>query len=674
MGCAGRHVRGICAQFPHLARDKAALSGLWGRGDPEQRRENLPLHLVGSRSGLDDVRALVEAYPQALRERDQNGNLPLHCAFDQSASPDVIRHLLLEYPESIREPSARGVLPVRAALRRYGVRGGIPLVKLVVEMWPEGLGEKDESGRTPLHEATNKLPPPLVLTYLAGQCPAALREKDREGRLPLHFNGSLASAFSVREEELLMAAQALVQAWPGGLRERSHRGDLPLHAAAQFQCVGLARLYVEHFPRSVRERASDGAIPLHRASVARGPDVARYLVHAWPESVRETDFAGLTPLHTASRYVQGTDPFGDSKVSIVESRIETVRFLLQAWTGAARVRANDGSLPLHCAAPAAKLETVQLLVDAYPESVHAVTNDGRSPLHCACDESTLRSWEEDDEWHAERKAVLGFLLERWEDSIRLPCRQGFLPVHYAAQRMVTSATVRFLVEKCPESVGMSTGDGSLPIHLAVASPLAVAAGTFPTLHMVRFLVGQMPRSLLIPDSNGSLPLHSSLTSKEPSPEIVQFLVEHSPGALHVTNSAGSLPVHVAASQAKCPLKAFTMLVESYPEALQAKDGHGMLPFQIAAGNDLALDVVFYLVKKWPAGASTRGGEAPPDVDVEDSFGKKRKREVKSFETELIRNQTERQIGRFLALRQPHLLLATCLPITDVFSMYTGTRI
>jgi hypothetical protein len=42
--------------------------------------------------------------------------------------------------------------------------------------------------------------------------------------------------------------------------------------------------------------------------------------------------------------------------------------------------------------------------------VRAVTNDGCPPLHCADDESKLRIWEEDSEWHPERKSVLGFLL------------------------------------------------------------------------------------------------------------------------------------------------------------------------------------------------------------------------------------------------------------------------
>jgi hypothetical protein len=67
-------VRHICARIPHLARHRASSSSGWGH--------RLPLHdAVDSRLSPFTARALVEAYPQALRERDGDGNLPLHCAF-----------------------------------------------------------------------------------------------------------------------------------------------------------------------------------------------------------------------------------------------------------------------------------------------------------------------------------------------------------------------------------------------------------------------------------------------------------------------------------------------------------------------------------------------------------------------------------------------------------------
>jgi ankyrin repeat protein len=118
----------------------------------------------------------------------------------------------------------------------------------------------------------------------------------------------------------------------------------------------------------------------------------------------------------------------------------------------------------------------------------------------------------------------------------------------------------------------------------------------------------MPESLLVPNSAGSLPLHVALASNEPSHEIVPVLVEHGAEALGVANAAGSLPAHVAESQANCPIDVMMALIEPHPEALQTKDGNGWLPFQLAAANDATLDVLFYLVAKWPEGVSRGGGD------------------------------------------------------------------
>lgn len=133
----------------------------------------------------------------------------------------------------------------------------------------------------------------------------------------------------------------------------------------------------------------------------------------------------------------------------------------------------------------------------------------------------------------------------------------------------------------------------------------------------------MPESLTIPTLDGSLPLHVALAQNEPSPKIVRFLVEQSPGALLVANAAGSLPLHLAlSSKAPCSPTLVRLLVEARPETLQVVDGKGFLPFQIAAANDAPLDVVYYLVVKWPggiAGATSRKTRAP--------LATKRKREL-----------------------------------------------
>jgi ankyrin repeat protein len=297
-------------------------------------------------------------------------------------------------------------------------------------------------------------------------------------------------------------------------------------------------------------------------------------------------------------------------------RLDTIRFFVSEWPDALLQPSNDGQLPLHCAARAGTLETVRFLVQQSPGSVRvATTTDGCVPLHCAADADDARVCDDDEDWPEERRSVLRYLFRQWPEAVRLPCRQGFLPLHYAAKRMCSVPTLKFLVDQHPESVSAPSADGSLPVHLAVARDI-------PKLRIVRFLARSMPTSLMVPTNDGLLPLHVALAQNEPSRKIVRFLVEQSPGALLVANATGSLPLHLALSKATCWPTLVKLLVEQHPETLQVPDGQGFLPFQIAAANDAPLDVVFYLVAKWPggvAGATSRKTRAPSAT--------KRKREL-----------------------------------------------
>jgi ankyrin repeat protein len=606
-------VRCVCERFPHLARvqnvppppQPSGQQGQDGRGG----HWRLPLHDVVCRRHVDpdDLRALVEAYPKALRERNFRGDIPLHCALIVwEVDYRVVHSLVTKDPESVR--LGRGAdnhhqRPLWMAFdaRRSAVRS-LDFIRLLKEAWPGSLREKDWQGRTPLRAAVEALSSPQVLSYLVEQCPAALRMRDNEGRLPLHFANT---RFVGRDndrggEQWVAAARVLIGAWPDALHERSNNGELPVHSAAELPAVDLLRLFVRHFPGSMRERAGDGATPLHRAvtSPRRRSAATRFFLQEWPESVRETDAEGRTPLHVAARLGP------NFRYRHLLERSVRIGLLLDAWPDAVRATADDGSLPLHYAAATPEVGLVRHLVHLFPGSGFAVTNDGRAPVHCAVDGPYDRLVRVDTIWlHEGRLAVLGFLLYEWPDSIRLPCNNGLLPVHYAALRTVKAHSVRFLVERWPESAGLPTADGgSLPVHLAVSGPV-------PKPEMVRFLAEHSPPTLLIRDSDGSLPLHLALTSTEPpSKEVVLALVEHGPRALSTANGAGSLPVHLAAARPDCPLDVLMMLVEAHPAALAVHHkASGLLPFQMAAANSAELDVVFYLLSKWPPGVASCGG-------------------------------------------------------------------
>jgi ankyrin repeat protein len=66
----------------------------------------LPLHGACYEAPLNTVMALVEAYPNGLKEKTANGELPFHCVLHQRQRPlklDVLNFLLEAYPESIHD-------------------------------------------------------------------------------------------------------------------------------------------------------------------------------------------------------------------------------------------------------------------------------------------------------------------------------------------------------------------------------------------------------------------------------------------------------------------------------------------------------------------------------------------------------------------------------------------
>jgi len=66
----------------------------------------LPLHLVlKSDPPLLVIKALVELYPEALREENNLGLLPLHVACRYGVSPKVASYLIEQYPDAVTKPT-----------------------------------------------------------------------------------------------------------------------------------------------------------------------------------------------------------------------------------------------------------------------------------------------------------------------------------------------------------------------------------------------------------------------------------------------------------------------------------------------------------------------------------------------------------------------------------------
>eukprot|EP00957_Ditylum_brightwellii_P157509 11988474-Ditylum_brightwellii.AAC.3 len=59
--------------------------------------------------------ALLEVWPEAVKNKDRHGSTPLHVACYKGASPDVVAHLLKSWPETIKEKDRCDYTPLHVA-------------------------------------------------------------------------------------------------------------------------------------------------------------------------------------------------------------------------------------------------------------------------------------------------------------------------------------------------------------------------------------------------------------------------------------------------------------------------------------------------------------------------------------------------------------------------------
>jgi ankyrin repeat protein len=180
-----------------------------------------PLH---NARGADAVKLLLE-FGVDVKKPDLSGDTPLHI---QVGNPDVMGLLVESWPEGTRERNNDGNTPLHEAVER---RGEMKVVKLLVECWPEAMREKNQHGDTPLHLAAAMGEVEMVRLLLE-RWPEGAREKDNDGNTPLHaavVPPQLLLSHLLPEPEVV---RLLVECWPEGRRVLNKEGWNPLSALA----------------------------------------------------------------------------------------------------------------------------------------------------------------------------------------------------------------------------------------------------------------------------------------------------------------------------------------------------------------------------------------------------------------------------------------------------------
>ena len=160
-----RVVRALIAAYPHAVREVDA-------------EERLPLH-VAAASLSDDgaLAALLQAYPLAAALEDSDGYLPLHHAVCNEAPSTVVERLINAHPAAVRKP-ARGSLPIHLAVAHHAPAES---VRSLLRNYPDGSLCRDANGDLPLHVAAERGASAATVGALLHAHPAGARQRTRPG-------------------------------------------------------------------------------------------------------------------------------------------------------------------------------------------------------------------------------------------------------------------------------------------------------------------------------------------------------------------------------------------------------------------------------------------------------------------------------------------------------------
>jgi len=344
----------------------ALLAPCDGPGGSDGKR-GLPLHLAckWADSSFDTFQLLLNHCPEATRERDLDGCLPLHHALTNDAVPDdVIMSLLDVYPEGARVEDKIGNLLLHFSFSRQTV------CCRLVKMYPESARRADADGDLPLQcacfedECTVE-----VVKLLYEEYPEAICFGGRYMWLPLHCVLDL----QTWRDERTAIVEFLIDKYPQAVQSANNFGKLPIHLACSVRGLPthIIQLLLDHYQGEAAHSsglcvAGDrGRIPLHDAAEQTHlTQTVQLLLKRCPEGVQRICHEGMLPLHLAcARRFEGC--------------LETIWLLLEVDLLTILVPCRDGRTALQLAFDTRRhdahtLETKRFLVDKQDEALQAM--------------------------------------------------------------------------------------------------------------------------------------------------------------------------------------------------------------------------------------------------------------------------------------------------------------
>jgi sugar lactone lactonase YvrE len=238
------------------------------------------------------IRELKETPKLITSTPDKYGRLPLHRAcMATNVNIDEIKHLLNTYPEAIKVTDQDGRLPLHLACLNE-CSNKIDLVTLLLERFPESASYTDKESRLPLHlhlscmnDSANKID--LAMLLLTNY-PEGVKKQDCNDRLPLHL--------ACMNRSDLILVKLLHTKYNNGVSIKDIHGSLPLHLA----CINKVNTYVIEYliscdKKGLQEADKNGRVPLHLACIAQNKQIYDLIGTKWDKAWNKKDIFDKKP-------------------------------------------------------------------------------------------------------------------------------------------------------------------------------------------------------------------------------------------------------------------------------------------------------------------------------------------------------------------------------------------
>jgi ankyrin repeat protein len=154
--------------------------------DVSERKGSYALHIECSHQCRSDVISqLIDLYPDAIREFNHDGLLPIHLVLKNRSSSIASLHIFMNTSaDAARQQDRDGNDPLHLECS-YQCRSEV--ISQLIKLWPDALYKANHAGLLPLHLVVrNQSSIPTILLAI-DKCRSALHRKDKYGHLPITY-------------------------------------------------------------------------------------------------------------------------------------------------------------------------------------------------------------------------------------------------------------------------------------------------------------------------------------------------------------------------------------------------------------------------------------------------------------------------------------------------------